>query len=500
MNGAGRALATNLVANSLGASLIDGNRVRPTDGIEIEVEYPGDGSVLGSAPTAGASTVDAAVRSADAAFREWSRRTATERGRVLRRAGEILRGRRDELAAVEVLDTGKPIAEAREVDVDSAADCLDFFGGVIAGFSGTQQQLGSLVCLTRREPLGVCVGIGAWNYPLQIAAWKAAPALAAGNTMVFKPSELTPLSAVILAEILIEAGLPHGAFNVVQGSGATGGALIRHPLVRKVSLTGSVPTGVAIMREAAADLTHVTLELGGKSPLIVFADADLDDAVSGALLANFYTQGEICSNGTRVFVDTAVADEFAARLIRRTEQLRIGDPFDPATQVGALISREHAQKVLGYIEAGRAAGARCVCGGSATTVPGLEGGHYVRPTIFDGCDDTMPIVTDEIFGPVLSLLRFASEDEALRRANATPFGLAAGVFTRDLARAHRVAGELEAGVCWVNTFNQTPVEVPFGGVKMSGFGRENGLAALEHYTELKTVMIETERLADPYPQ
>ncbi len=493
-----KASALAVVRETIGVSSIAGTRTRPSDGAEFEIRYPGDGCVIGSVAGAGDATVDAAVRAALGAFPRWAATPPGDRGRVLLRAANRLRERKLELAAVEVLDTGKPIREALEVDVDSAADCLDFFGRAVTGLESAHRDLGSLHTYTRREPLGVCVGIGAWNYPLQIAAWKAAPALAAGNTMVYKPSELTPLSTVLLAEILIDCGLPPGAFSVVQGGGETGRALVRHPGVRKVSLTGSVSTGIEIMREAAATLKRVTLELGGKSPLIIFNDADVERAVSGAMLANFYTQGEICSNGTRVFVQHEIADRFTQRLVDRTAMLRIGDPFDGATHVGAMISDNHARKVMGYIDAGRAAGAECVAGGVEVAVDG-HGGRFIAPTIFDRCDDGMSIVTDEIFGPVLSILRFDDEVEAVTRANATPYGLAAGLFTCDSGRAHRVTAALEAGVCWVNTFNQTPVEVPFGGTKMSGFGRENGLAAIDHYTELKSVMVETSTLKDPYP-
>jgi betaine-aldehyde dehydrogenase len=347
--------------------------------------------------------------------------------------------------------------------------------------------------------LGVCAGIGAWNYPIQIACWKSAPALACGNAMVFKPSELTPLTAMELAAVFTEAGLPDGVFNVVHGRGPVGAALARHPGIAKISLTGSVPTGKRVMAASADTLKAVTLELGGKSPLLVFEDADLDNAVSAALLANFYTQGEVCSNGTRVFVHRDLHDRFVDALRTRTEKLRIGDPLDPATDVGALVSEAHLQKVLGYIDAGIAAGAHAVCGGRrATGTDVLDRGWFVEPTIFTGCTDDMSIVREEIFGPVMSVLPFATEDEAVTRANATEFGLAAGVFTRDLARGHRVAAALEAGIVWVNTYNLTPIEVPFGGAKQSGIGRENGLAALEHYTQRKTVYVETGDVDAPY--
>jgi betaine-aldehyde dehydrogenase len=316
--------------------------------------------------------------------------------------------------------------------------------------------------------------------------------------MVFKPSELTPMTALKLAEIYAEAGLPPGVFNVVQGAGATGAALASHPGVAKVSITGSVPTGKRVMQTAADTLKRVTMELGGKSALIVFEDADVEQAVAAAMMGNFYTQGEVCTNCTRVFVHRSIADRFLARLKARTEQLRVGDPMDPQTEVGALISAAHRDKVMGLIEAGVAAGAQLVCGGQAAQVPGHAGGYFVQPTIFSAPSDDLCIVQEEIFGPVLTLLTFDNEDEAVRRANATRFGLAAGVFTRDLTRGHRVAARLQAGICWINNYNITPVEMPFGGAKESGIGHENSLVAMEHYTQLKTVYVEMGEVACGY--
>ncbi|HET6518416.1 MAG TPA: betaine-aldehyde dehydrogenase [Geminicoccaceae bacterium] len=477
---------------------VGGREVDANSGRTFTTLNPATGETLAEVQLANAADVDAAVRAAARAFPVWSGLTGAARGRVLLRAAALLRERRDELARLEVLDTGKPIAEASAVDVDSGADCLDFFGGVAATLHGQYVDLGAGFFYTRREPLGVCAGIGAWNYPLQIACWKAAPALACGNTMVFKPSELTPLTAHRLALILTEAGLPAGAFNVVQGDAPTGQALVRHPGVAKVSLTGEVETGRRVMADAAGTLKHVTMELGGKSPLIVFADADLDNAVSGALLANFYTQGEVCSNGTRVFVERSIHNAFIDRLLARVERMKVGDPLDPETDVGALISEEHMNRVLGYIEAGRQAGARLLCGGARPDDPGLGNGFFVTPAVFDRCDDAMSIVREEIFGPVMSVLTFDAEEEVLRRANDTPYGLSAGVFTRDLARAHRVVARLHAGTCWINSYNVTPVEMPFGGVKQSGLGRENGLAAIDHYSQLKSVYVGLGDVEAPY--
>jgi betaine-aldehyde dehydrogenase len=316
--------------------------------------------------------------------------------------------------------------------------------------------------------------------------------------MIFKPAELTPLSAPKLAEIMTEAGVPDGVFNVVQGFADTGRLLTRHPAIAKVSLTGEVGTGKAVMADAAATLKHVTLELGGKSPLIVFDDANLDDAVSGALLANFYSAGEVCSNGTRVFVHDKVRKAFLDKLMGRVARMKIGDPLDPKTQVGALISAEHMEKVLGYIAKGKAEGAKILAGGGRVTDGALSKGFFVAPTIFDGCRDDMAIVREEIFGPVMAVLSFTDEDEVIARANATEFGLSAGVFTRDLTRGHRVIARLEAGTCWINHYNVTPIELPFGGAKRSGLGRENGKAAIEHYSQLKSVYVALAPVEAPY--
>jgi betaine-aldehyde dehydrogenase len=481
-------------ARAMAASFVDARAGRTFATIN-----PATGAKLAEVEIAGEAEVALAVAAAKAAQPQWAALTGMERGRILRRVADILRARNDELARLETQDTGKPIQETSVVDVISGADCLDYFAGLAGGLSGEHIDLGpSAFGYTRREPLGIVAGIGAWNYPLQIACWKSAPALACGNAMIFKPAELTPLTAVKLAEIMTEAGVPDGVFNVVHGFAETGRLLTRHPDIAKVSLTGEVGTGKAVMADAAATLKHVTLELGGKSPLIVFDDADLDDAVSGALLANFYSAGEVCSNGTRVFVQQNVQKAFLDKLAARVKAMTIGDPLDPATQVGALISAEHMEKVLGYIAKGRAEGARVLAGGRRATAGALANGFFVEPTVFDGCRDDMAIVREEIFGPVMTVLSFTGEDEVIARANATEFGLSAGVFTRDLSRGHRVIARLEAGTCWINHYNVTPIELPFGGVKRSGLGRENGKAAIEHYTQLKSVYVGMAPVQAPY--
>jgi betaine-aldehyde dehydrogenase len=460
---------------------------------------PATGEVLGYVTADGPAQVDAAVAAARRAQVQWAAATGAERARVLRRAVDILRSRNQELAELETRDTGKPIQETRVVDVASGADCFEYFAGLAQSLSGEHIDLGSQAFgYTRREPLGVVAGIGAWNYPLQIACWKSAPALACGNAMIFKPAELTPFTAVKLQEILLQAGLPAGVFQVVQGFADTGRLLTRHPDIRKVSLTGEVGTGKAVMADAAQSLKNVTLELGGKSPLIVFEDAKLDNAVAGALLANFYSSGQVCSNGTRVFVHRSIKAAFLERLVKRVAAMRIGDPMDPETQVGALVSEQHMHKVLGYIARGRAEGARLLIGGARVTDGELGKGYFVSPAIFDDCRDDMTIVREEIFGPVMSVLEFEDEQEVIERANATEFGLAAGVFTNDLTRGHRVIARLQAGTCWINHYNVTPIELPFGGVKMSGLGRENGRAALEHYTQLKSVYVAMGDVEAPY--
>jgi betaine-aldehyde dehydrogenase len=488
-----------MLAQPKASHYIDGRFVEDTNGSPLEVIYPATGEVIARLHAATPEIVERAIQSAVAAQAKWARMRPADRGRILRRAADLLRERNDEIARVETLDTGKPIQETTVADPASAAEAIEFFGGVVAGYHGEYIDLGGgPFAYTRREPLGVCVGIGAWNYPIQGAGWKSAPALAMGNAMIFKPSENTPLTALMLAEIYTEAGLPDGLFNVVQGFGDVGGALAGHALVAKVSLTGSVPTGRKVLALAGSQMKHATMELGGKSPLIIFDDADVENAVGGAMLANFYSTGQVCSNGTRVFVQDGVYDRFLDRLTARTKKIRIGDPLDPDTQMGPLINKAQHEKVTGYIDIGKAEGATLHCGGGVPQLQGFEGGFYVEPTIFTGVKDDMRIAREEIFGPVMSVLSFSREDEVIERANDTEFGLSAGVFTRDLPRAHRVIAEIKAGSCWINHYNLAPAELPFGGFKQSGVGRENSLAALSHYSQLKSVYVETGDVESPY--
>ena len=482
-------------AQPTASHFINGRYVEDKAGAEIPVYYPATGEVIAVVHEATPAIIDQALSSAKAAQAQWAAMSGTERGRILRRAADIMRARNHDLSVLETLDTGKPYQETSVVDATSGADALEYFGGLAGSLTGQHIRLpDGNWAYTIREALGVCVGIGAWNYPTQIACWKGAPALACGNAMVFKPSETTPLCALKVAEILHEAGLPAGLYNVIQGRGGVGAPLVADARVNKVSLTGSVPTGRKVYAAAADGMKHVTMELGGKSPLIIFDDADLESAVSGAILGNFYSSGQVCSNGTRVFVQKGIKEAFLARLSERLQNALIGDPMDPATNFGPMVSEGQLQIVLNYIAKGQDEGARLVCGGQRLDKPG----YWITPAVFADVTDSMAIAREEIFGPVMSVLDFDTEAEALARANDTEFGLAAGVFTNDLQRAHRVAEGFEAGTCYINTYNDAPVEVPFGGSKMSGVGRENSAAAIEHYSQLKSVFVRMGALEAPF--
>ena len=500
MNGGGalqNGLARDLIFEFIARNL-DSARPSPSAS-HFDTINPATGHRLATIRIDGQTEVNKAVARATNAQKLWAITAGVERGRILHRAAALLIERNDVLARLETHDTGKPIQETIAVDVLSGADCIEYYAGLARTIAGEHHDLGaSAFGYSRREPLGVVAGIGAWNYPIQIACWKSAPALACGNAMIFKPAELTPLTAIELEKTYRDAGLPDGLFQVVQGKADTGRLLSLHPDIAKVSLTGEVGTGKKVMVDAAGTLKYVTFELGGKSALIVFEDADLDEAVSGALLANFYSAGEVCTNGTRVFVHKKVRNAFLAKLKARTEAMVIGDPLNPATQMGALISPAHMEKVLAYIAIGQQQGAILLTGGKRVTTGDLAKGSFVEPTIFTGCTDDMAIVREEIFGPVMAVLDFEDEAEVVARANNTSFGLAAGIFTDNLTRAHRVIAALEAGTCWINTYNITPIEMPFGGNKQSGLGRENGRAAIDHYTQLKSVYVAMEKIDAPY--
>lgn len=469
----------------IASHFVNGAYLEDPDGAVIDVVYAASGAVIAQVHEATPRVIEAALNAAKAAQPVWAAMSGTERGRILRRAADMIRERNRELSELETLDTGKPLQETLVADATSAADALEYFGGLSGSLTGEHIPLGGDFAYTIREPLGVCVGIGAWNYPTQIACWKGAPALACGNAMVFKPSETTPLCALKVAEILSEAGLPDGLYNVVQGRGAVGAALVEDDRVAKVSLTGSAPTGKRVYAAAAAHMKHVTMELGGKSPLIIFDDAHVEKAVSGAILGNFYSSGQVCSNGTRVFVQRGIKEAFLARLKERTEAAVLGDPLDETTSFGPMVSEPQLKIVERYIAKGLDEGATLVTGGTRADRPGF----FIKPTIFAGVTDAMTIAREEIFGPVLSVLDFDTEEEVIGRANDTELGLSAGLFTQDLTRAHRVISALEAGSCWINHYNPAPVEVPFGGVKGSGVGRENSKAAIEHYSQVKSVYV-----------
>ncbi len=483
-----------MIAQPTASHFVNGTYVEDKTGKPLDVIYPATGEVIANLHEASPNLVDRTIAQALAAQKDWAAMSGTERGRIMRRAADIMRERNHELSVLETYDTGKPLQETTVADATSGADALEYFGGLAASLTGEHIQLGEDWVYTRREPLGLCVGIGAWNYPTQIACWKAAPALACGNVVIFKPSEETPLCALKVAEILTEAGLPAGVFNVLQGRGEVGAALVTDSRVDKVSLTGSVPTGRKVYAAAAEGMKHVTMELGGKSPMIVFDDADLEDAVSGAILGNFYSSGQVCSNGTRVFVQSGIKDAFLARLQERLAGAIIGDPQDETTNFGPLVSTRQLEISLSYIDAGKAEGARLVCGGERIDKPG----NWITPAVFADVKDDMKIAQEEIFGPVMAVLDFDTEDEVIPRANATDFGLAAGVFTNDLKRGHRVIAQLEAGSCFLNSYNDAPVEAPFGGVKQSGVGRENSKAAIEHYSQLKSVYVRMTPVEAPF--
>ena len=473
---------------------IDGAYVEDTKGTPIPVICQVSEQQIAQVYAATPKIVEMALSSAKRAQGAWAAMTGTERGRVLRRAADIMRKRNYDLSVLETNDTGKPLQETLVADATSAADALEFFGGIAGSLTGEHVQLGEDFVYTRREALGVCVGIGAWNYPTQIAAWKGAPALACGNAMIFKPSETTPLCALKVAEILHEAGAPAGIYNVIQGMGDVGHALITDPRVAKVSLTGSVPTGRKVYAAAAEGIRHVTMELGGKSPLVIFDDADLEDAVSGAILGNFYSSGQVCSNGTRVFVQSGIKEAFLKRLTERLGAVKMGDPLDETVNFGPMVSQRQMEVVQGFIAKGIEEGARLVAGGAREG----RSGYFLQPTVFADVKDDMIIARDEIFGPVLSVLDFEEEADVLKRANETDFGLAAGVFTKDIKRAHRMVAGFEAGTCYINTYNLAPVEAPFGGSKLSGVGRENSKNAVDHYSEMKSVYVAMTPVEAPF--
>ncbi|CAN5234324.1 aldehyde dehydrogenase family protein [soil metagenome] len=475
-----------------GRLFIGGEWQDAASGATFETINPATAEPLTEVAEGGEEDVDRAVRAARAAFESgrWPEMDARRRGRLLYAIADGLEARADELARLETLDNGKPVREARMFDIAGAIDCFRYYAGWADKITGEVLPIpGPYLNYTRREPVGVCAQIIPWNYPLQMAAWKVAPALACGNTVVLKPAEQTPLTALELARVAAEAGLPEGVLNVVPGFGETAGAaLVRHPDVDKVAFTGSTAVGKIIQREAAATLKRVSLELGGKSPNIVFADADLDAAVRGAASAIFYNSGQACTAGSRLLLEESIRDEFLEKLAGRAAKMPPGDPLDPKTRLGPLVSQEQLDRVLGYIETGKREGADLIHGGERVEVDGKRG-YFVQPTIFGNVTGEMTIAREEIFGPVLAVSTFADFDEAIDLAHRTEYGLAAAVWTGDVGLAHRAAHALRAGTVWVNMYHVLDTGSPFGGYKQSGYGRELGRNALELYTQVKSVWV-----------
>lgn len=479
---------------------IDGKHVNSSRSKTFNSINPATGDVLATVEQATTEQIDDAVRSAKSAQRKWMKVPISERTAILLDAAKLILLRNDELAQIETNDTGKPFFDTSRVDIKGGVAVIRYFAGLIAAIEGRQSPVSETAfTYTCREPLGVVAGVGAWNYPIQIAMWKLAPALAAGNAMIFKPSEVTPLSTLRLAELLVEAGVPAGLFNVVQGGYEVGTALSEHPGISKISFTGSVPTGKKVMASAASTLKKVTMELGGKSPLIIFPDADIERAADIAVMANFFSSGQVCTSGTRVFVHNSIKEKFQEAVLARAKSIAIGDPSDLNTRFGPLVSKEHRDKVLGYVKSGIESGATLLYGGKIPTGENFADGSYLLPTIFTDCNDHMKIVQEEIFGPVMSILTFDTESEVLARANASELGLAGGVVTNDISKAHRIVHALEAGICWVNTWGQVPAQMPVSGHKLSGLGQENGIDALFEHTRVKSVLIELGSYQSVFP-
>ena len=458
----------------------------------MEVVNPATEEVIAEVASADRSDVDAAVAAARAAFEgPWAKLSARERGRLVSRLADRLMERVDEVARLETLHNGKPISESRNIEIPAAAECFEYYAGWADKVMGeTIPVKGNYLTYTLRDPIGVVAAIVPWNFPLLLAAWKIAPALACGNTVILKPASQTPLTALALAGIAAEVGLPPGVLNVVTGPGSlVGQAIVEHPGIDKIAFTGDTSTGKSIMRSAADTLKKITLELGGKSPNIVLPDADLEAAIRGATIGIFYGKGEVCAAGSRLLVDRSIKDEFIDKLAARAKKMSPGDPMDPKTRFGAISSKKQLETVLKYIEAGRREGATLVAGGERADI-GTGRGYFVQPTVFADVTPEMTISREEIFGPVLAAIEFADIDEAIARANDTPYGLAAGVWTRDIKKAHYIARRLQAGTVWVNTYNVYDTAAPFGGYKHSGFGREMGAHALEHYTQVKSVWVD----------
>jgi aldehyde dehydrogenase (NAD+) len=471
--------------------LLINNRWVPSEsGKTFATVNPSTGEEICQVAEADAADVDKAVQAARRAFDQgpWKKMRASERGRLLHRLADLIEQNAEQLARLETLDNGKPLSIAKAVDVTKTIACYRYFAGWADKVQGKTIPIdGDFFCYTRHEPIGVIGQIIPWNYPLLMQAWKLAPALATGNTIVMKPAEQTPLSALRLGELILEAGFPEGVVNLLPGFGPTAGAAIaRHMDVDKVAFTGSTEVGRLIMEAAArSNLKRISLELGGKSPNIIFADSDIDDAVEGAHLGLFVNQGQSCCAGSRVFVEQTIYDEFVEKSIARARKRRVGDPLDPLTDQGPQVSESQFDRIMGYIESGKREGATLACGGERVG----DRGYFIQPTVFSDVQDEMKIAREEIFGPVMSIIAFKDMDEVISRANRTTYGLAAGVWTRDIKKAHAVANSVRAGTVWVNCYHVLDTRAPFGGFKQSGMGRELGEYGLQQYTEVKTVTL-----------
>jgi aldehyde dehydrogenase (NAD+) len=477
------------VTPSVTRLLINNRWVPSESGKTFATINPSTGEEICQVAEADAADVDKAVKAARAAFEgPWRKMRASERGRLLYRLADLIEANADELARLETLDNGKPLSIAKAVDVAKTVACYRYFAGWADKVQGKTIPIdGDFFCYTRHEPIGVVGQIIPWNYPMLMQSWKLAPALATGNTVVMKPAEQTPLSALRIGELLLEAGYPEGVVNILPGFGPTAGAaLARHMDVDKVAFTGSTEVGRLIMTAAAqSNLKRVTLELGGKSPNIIFADTDLDAAVEGAHMGIFVNQGQSCCAGSRVFVEEKIYQQFVEKSVARAAKRRVGDPLDPTTDQGPQVDQSQFDRIMGYIESGRTEGATLACGGERVG----NRGYFIRPTVFADVEDDMTIAREEIFGPVMSVIAFKDTDEVIARANKTDYGLAAGVWTNDIKKAHAVANGVRAGTVWVNCYHVLDTRAPFGGFKQSGMGRELGEYALHEYTEVKTVTL-----------
>ena len=473
---------------------INGEWVDAESGKTFSSPNPATGQPLAEVAEADKIDIDKAVRAARAAYEgKWSRMSARERGRLLYKLAQTIEERSQQLAELETADNGKPIRESLYVDLPQVAENFEYFAGWATKIEGeTIPVPGRMFNYTLREPLGVCGQIIPWNFPLLMAAWKLAPALAAGNTVVLKPAEQTPVTAMELGRLIQEVGFPEGVVNIVPGFGETAGAaLAAHPDIDKVAFTGSTEVGKLIARAAAENLTKVSLELGGKAPNIVFADADLEQAVNGAMMGIFFNQGQVCCAGSRLFLEERVKDEFLDRFKAGAQKIKVGDPMEKGTSMGPQVSAEQLNRIKSYVDIARQEGATVLTGGKAPALEGpLEQGYFFQPTIFCDVRNEMRVAQEEIFGPVVSVITFKDEDDLLRQANQTIYGLSAGIWTRDITRAHRFAKEIKAGVVWINTFNIFNAASPFGGYKQSGYGREMGKHALEMYTQVKSVWVD----------